>query len=112
MKCDLPDQPESMCWNCRFFATSIAMDRFQPPEQESQEGECRRHPPVTDHGQRDTDVNYAVFPIVFADDWCGEFAPRMRWQDRKDRAYTSRESKLDNDAQVQKIAAKTPNRVS
>jgi|GEM_PF-3625373 len=79
------------------------MDRGQPPEHECQEGQCRRHPPVTDHGQRDSEVNYAVFPIVFADDWCGEFAPRTL---RKDRKSAAQKSKSD---QYHQVASEAPN---
>lgn len=31
---------------------------------------------MIDHGNRNAEVNYAVFPIVIACDWCGEFQPR------------------------------------
>lgn len=97
MNCGVPDQPDPLCWDCRFFETVTPMDRGQPPEHECQEGQCRRHPPVTDHGQRDSEVNYAVFPIVFADDWCGEFVPRTHRKGCKDRTSAAQESKSDPD---------------
>ena len=74
--CGIPSQSEPSCWDCRFFDTSPLLDRDQPPEEECEKGESVRLPPVIDHGNRDADVNYAVFPIVIACDWCGEFAPR------------------------------------
>ncbi|WP_068258924.1 hypothetical protein [Rubripirellula obstinata] len=76
MNCGIPNQPEPSCWDCRFFDTSPLLDRDQPPEEECEKGECRRLPPVCDHGNREASVNYAEFPIVIACDWCGEFAPR------------------------------------
>lgn len=76
MNCGIPNQPEPSCWDCRFFEPPIGVDRDQPPAEECQRGECMRLPPVIDHGNRDADVNYAVFPIVIACDWCGEFQPR------------------------------------
>ncbi|XZE55788.1 hypothetical protein SH139x_001814 [Planctomycetaceae bacterium SH139] len=76
MYCGIQNQPEPSCWDCRFFDTSSHLDREQPPEEECQQGECRRHPPVIDPDNREASVNYAEFPIVIACDWCGEFAPR------------------------------------
>ena len=76
MNCGISNQHEPTCWDCRFFDTAPRLNRDQPPEEECQQGECRRHPPVTDHHNRDASVNYAVFPIVIACDWCGEFRPR------------------------------------
>ncbi|QDV62629.1 hypothetical protein [Crateriforma conspicua] len=75
--CGILNQPEPSCWDCRFFDTSPLLDRDQPPEEECQQGECRRLPPVCDHGNREASVNYALFPIVIACDWCGEFRPRL-----------------------------------
>jgi hypothetical protein len=76
MNCGIPNQPEPSCWDCRFFEPPIGVDRDQPPAEECQRGECTRLPPVIDHGNRNADVNYAVFPIVIACDRCGEFSPR------------------------------------
>ena len=76
MNCGISNQPEPSCWECQHFDPPPHLDRDQPPEEECQQGECLRYPPVTDHDHRDTQVNYAVFPIVIACDRCGEFSPR------------------------------------
>jgi hypothetical protein len=76
MFCGIPNDTPSTCWDCRFFDPPSGNDRDQPPEDDCLNGECRRHPPTIDHARRDVAVNYAMFPIVIACDWCGDFQPR------------------------------------
>jgi hypothetical protein len=64
------------CWECRFFNPEGNVDQDQPPPDECHAGECRRHPPITDHDQRDAKANWAAFPLVMACDWCGEYRSR------------------------------------
>lgn len=61
----MPNQDS--CFTCRFF---------RPLQKTS--GQCRRHAPrpamEAQAGNRDGFLeNAAVFPVVFPDDWCGEF---------------------------------------
>lgn len=105
MKCGISNPPEPACWECRFFETSIGLDRDQPPADECQDGECRRHPPVTDHGRRDASVNYAEFPIVIACDWCGEFEQRTRRQGHEDRVCAAQQAKPDEQAYIREVAS-------
>ncbi len=67
---------ELTCWECRFFRADDGVDRDRPPVDECEAGECRRRPPVTDHGCRDAKANWAEFPMVMACEWCGDFLPR------------------------------------
>ena len=76
MNCGISNLPLPSCWECRFFEAHGLADRDGPLADECQSGDCRRHPPIIDLTNRDASVNYAVFPIVIACDWCGEFAPR------------------------------------
>ncbi len=48
-----------ICANCTFFY-------------EDQNGECRRHAPMREPGNGNSDPNRA-FPFVMSDDWCGDF---------------------------------------
>ncbi len=74
--CGIQNGVEPSCWDCRFFAPPVGVDRIVQPSDECAAGDCRRLPPVIDHDQRDASANWAVFPLVMACDWCGEFAPR------------------------------------
>ena len=109
MNCGIPNQPEPSCWDCRFFEPPIGVDRDQPPAEECQRGECTRLPPVIDHGNRNADVNYAVFPIVIACDWCGEFRPRAArvGQRCEGEANAAFDAAADDDATHGPVAART-----
>ncbi|WP_375455729.1 hypothetical protein [uncultured Methylobacterium sp.] len=52
---------EPICTNCRFYAAA-----------NSEAGECRRFAP--DHGD---DTRLAIWPLLAAGDWCGEFDVRL-----------------------------------
>lgn len=99
MFCGISNHAQPACCDCRFFETCLGLDRDQSPEDECQQGECRRHPPVIDHVSRDAAVNYAEFPIVVASDWCGEFVPRApnlaRNRDREASAALRGDSQQD-----------------
>ena len=77
MNCGISNPVHISCWDCRYYYPRVDLDRDKNPEDEAQPGDCRRYPPVTDHGLRDTQANWAEFPMVMACDWCGEFAPRL-----------------------------------
>lgn len=74
--CGITNSVEPSCWECRFFEPQDGVDLSAPPEDECLAGDCRRLQPVVDHDQRDANANWAVFPLVMACDWCGEFVPR------------------------------------
>ncbi len=76
MNCGITNAADPTCWDCRFYEPHLEVDRDQPSPHEGLEGDCQRYPPVTDHGRRDSRVNYADFPIVMESSWCGEFVPR------------------------------------
>lgn len=77
MNCGISNPVHISCWDCRYYYPRVDLDRDKNPEDEAQPGDCRRYPPVTDHGLRDTQANWAEFPMVMACDWCGEFASRL-----------------------------------
>ena len=109
MNCGISNQPEPSCWECQHFDLPPHLDRDQPPEEECQQGECLRYPPVTDHDQRDAQVNYAVFPIVIACDRCGEFSPRRPTLPRscEDEANAAFDAAVHDDATRGPVAART-----
>jgi hypothetical protein len=74
--CGIQNGIAPSCWECRFFAPPVGVDRDVQPTDDCAAGDCRRHPPVIDHDHRDASANWAVFPLVMACDWCGEFDPR------------------------------------
>ena len=76
MYCGITKPVVPSCWQCRYFEPQVGVDGDLPPADECSAGDCRRHPPVIDHDQRDASANWAVFPLVMACDWCGAFAPR------------------------------------
>ena len=100
MYCGITQPVIQSCWECRFFEPSVGVDRDLPPADECSAGDCRRHPPVTDHDQRDASANWAVFPLVMACDWCGEFAsrPTTSAQRRDDEANTAFDAASRDDA--------------
>lgn len=109
MNCGISNQPEPSCWDCRFFDTSLLLNRDQPPEEECEQGECRRYPPVIDLANREASVNYALYPIVIACDWCGEFRPRAArvGQCREDDANSAFDAAAHDDATRGPVAART-----
>lgn len=81
---DGPKERAERCETCRFRNSRLALDgggRWKPlgtppgerlTEAEYEEGgeesgECRRFPPAAPDGR---------FPLVYLDDWCGEWRPR------------------------------------
>ena len=66
------------CWNCRYYVPENALvDLKADWPIESEPGTCHRCPPVSDHRLEDEGkYPWADYPIVMANDWCGEFAPR------------------------------------
>jgi hypothetical protein len=48
------------CETCKFF----------DPEEDSDEGRCRRHAPRHD--------SFTCWPITNNDDWCGEWKPKAK----------------------------------
>ncbi len=56
------------CQSCRFYCVE---------QNREGAGLCRRRPPVVPTRMGDRFSNdSAIFPVVFDDDWCGEFEPR------------------------------------
>lgn len=55
---------DELCWNCRSFN--------YPGQGDS--GECRRNSPRVKFSRRDDEIG-SVWPVVAAEDWCGEFRP-------------------------------------
>lgn len=57
------------CKGCRYFKPN--------QKQQGREGECRRYAPRP-HADSDDLLGtfFVAFPVVFDDDWCGEFAER------------------------------------
>mgnify|MGYP001615430445 CR=1 FL=1 len=65
-----PETRGSTCETCRFgdFNKSKRMaERIN-----EREGLCRKYPPARSDGHR------GQFPVVFKEDWCGEFEARLR----------------------------------
>lgn len=66
------------CWCCRFFRhdNEVGFDEARRSHELGQaiNGHCHRHCPVAavpDENERV--VNYAYWPAVLSDDWCGEY---------------------------------------
>lgn len=61
------------CSLCRFY------HQIKPGSPRSLgNGECRYRPPVVPTGSHDRfHADFAIFPVVLENDWCGEFAPRV-----------------------------------
>ena len=63
----MSNRQAACCGNCRFF--------YKPDEFEIEtEGYCRRYPPVFNNMVDIEEVFYQ--PLVFRDDWCGEYQER------------------------------------
>lgn len=69
------------CLNCRYFqdgrGDQPAAESLHRENGQCFNGTCHCHCPVpVDPGQNDSVVNYAYWPAVLSDDWCGEFQPK------------------------------------
>jgi len=66
------------CWTCRFFRLDDE-ESFDDARREHEDGRCinghcHRHSPVAVAPDDDVRVvNYAYWPAVLSDDWCGEY---------------------------------------
>jgi hypothetical protein len=70
------------CLQCEFFQPDAATRPVEPGV--AVVGECRRHTPaprLTYEG-RHCDLDFAVWPRVWANAWCGEFQSREHAEDQ------------------------------
>lgn len=68
-----------VCTNCAFYRSlSFTVGHSREPDS----GECRRKAPslnvFREYESMIRTYSLASFPLVLADDWCGEFEPRAR----------------------------------
>ena len=60
------------CLNCQFYR----QDKITT-ERNTGSGECRKRPPIVPRDSHDRFYpNFAIFPTVFENGWCGEFTPQ------------------------------------
>jgi hypothetical protein len=73
------------CIACRYFRAGVSS--ISPVRYKEGLGECRRYAPrgpvhmTWSHGDGDKEMHVASmtpFPIVPADDWCGDHSPKSR----------------------------------
>jgi hypothetical protein len=56
------------CEKCRFY--------YDASDGVREQGHCRRHAPRP-AGKKSLDAEvWAIWPVVFPDEWCGEFMPQ------------------------------------
>lgn len=77
------------CLDCKFFCTDRTSREYAGRQLEGKlegeaDGECRRHAPVVVPTlirslEIDKIVAHSFFPIVYDDDYCGEFKSRIDW---------------------------------
>lgn len=62
-------QSKRNCSNCRYADVLVAGKSFV----------CRRKAPlpITNYDEEGMQANYAHWPIVFPNDWCGEYRRRL-----------------------------------
>ena len=98
-----------ICTECKFYQPLESWQRPYLPVN-VRFGECRRSPPVASRQPDDRDHQYqASFPTVQANDWCGEFAPRVAQVavSRVDQANTAFDTASQEDATVANVGAVT-----
>ena len=54
------------CLDCQFYCPN-----------DDYNGECRRNAPRTARQREDEEPDYAAWPVVMRDDWCGEWEEAM-----------------------------------
>ena len=93
------------CSLCRFY------HQIKPGSPRSLgNGECRYRPPVVPTGSHDRfHADFAIFPVVLENDWCGEFGPRVAQVavSLVDQANTAFDTASQEDATVANVGAVT-----
>jgi len=66
----MQDEKNECCFSCKFFK-KVSQQRKKLTEGETcWKGFCRAHPPV------EKTAGSWTFPVVWGDDWCGEWRPK------------------------------------
>lgn len=74
---------DGRCWNCKYFVATeeVTADHYTSGDIEwtklTLEGECRRYPPKMAVDE-ESGENDAIWPMLQAYHWCGEFADAGR----------------------------------
>lgn len=63
------------CNDCKFYESYFSVDKSGTSE-EAMEGLCRRNAPPAFNGKDGSHEIFAQWPLVYPDEWCGEFAPK------------------------------------